>query len=399
MIRHWTIALALAAALAGHASAHAQEAREPRLDAFLQALWPDTAARGITGRTFDASFAGLTLDPRVVAVTTRQPEYGAAFGTYVNQIASPARIDTGARRTAEWSATLDAIEKQYGVDRWVIVALWGIETSYGANTGGFDVIRSLATLALSEYRPAYFREELIAALQVVQEGHVTRDKMQGSWAGAMGHPQFMPSNFLSLAVDFDRDGRKDIWTSVPDVLASIANFLRHWGWKRGLDWGYEVVVPKQFDYRRRRATFAEWRGLGFTRADGRALPSAGEGILFFPSGAAGPAFLVGENFAVLKRYNNSDAFALAVGHLADRMRGSGAIRTPWPKDDRQLSRNERIALQHRLAELGYTVNDFEGRIDFDLRDAVRDEQAKHGAVQDGHPTPALLRQIGVRAPE
>jgi peptidoglycan lytic transglycosylase B len=390
-----TIGWALAAVLATQLPAHAQEPREPRLDAFLQALWPDAAARGITRRTFDSSLAGLTFDPRVIAITTRQPEYGTAVGTYINQMASPARIETGVRRAAEWSPTLDAIEQQYGLDRWVIVALWGIETSFGANTGGFDVIRSLATLALSDYRPAYFRDELLAALQILQDGHVARDKMQGSWAGAMGHPQFMPSNFLTLAVDFDRNGRKDIWGSVPDVLASIANFLKHWGWKRGSGWGYEVVIPKQFDYRRSRATFAEWSGLGLTRADGKPLADAGDAILLFPSGAAGPAFLVGENFSVIKRYNNSDAFALAVGHLADRMRGSGAIRTPWPKDDRQLSRSERIALQRKLAELGYAVNDFEGRIDFDLRDAIRDVQAKHGAVPDGHATPALLRQIGV----
>jgi peptidoglycan lytic transglycosylase B len=358
--------------------AHAQPApdREQRLDAFLRALWPDAAVRGITRTTFDASLAGL------------------AFGTYVNQMASSARIEGGARRAAEWSRTLDAVEQQYGVDRWIIVALWGIETSFGANTGGFDVIRSLATLALSDYRPAYFRDELIAALQILQDGHVARDRMQGSWAGAMGHPQFMPSNFLTLAVDFDGNGRKDIWTSVPDVLASIANYLRHWGWKRGSDWSYEVIVPMGFDYRRSRAAFSQWSELGLTRADGKPLPDAGDAILLFPSGAAGPAFLVGENFSVIKRYNNSDAFALAVGHLADRMRGAGPIRAPWPKDDRQLSRSERIALQRRLAELGHAVNDFEGRIDFDLRDAIRKEQAKHGAVPDGHPTPALLRQIG-----
>jgi peptidoglycan lytic transglycosylase B len=392
------IALALAAALTT-SFAQAQEPQARRLDAVLQALWPDAAARGITRRTFDASFAGLTLDPRVIAVTTRQPEYGAAVGTYLNQMASPARIETGARRAAEWSATLDAIEQQYGVDRWVIVALWGIETSFGANTGGFDVIRSLATLSLSDYRAAYFRDELIAALQILQHGHIARDKMQGSWAGAMGHPQFMPSNFLTLAVDFDRDGRKDIWTSIPDALASIANYLKHWDWKRGLDWGYEVTIPQRFDYRRSRAPFSEWGDLGVKRADGKPLPSTGDAILFFPSGAAGPAFLVSKNFSVIKRYNNSDAFALAAGHLADRMRGAGAIRAPWPKDDRQLSRSERIALQRRLAEVGYAVNDFEGRIDFDLRDAVRDVQAKHGAVPDGHPTPALLRQIGVRRAE
>jgi lytic murein transglycosylase len=260
-----------------------------------------------------------------------------------------------------------AIEQQYGVDRWIIVAIWGIETSFGANNGGFDVIRSLATLTVIGYRPDFFRDELLAALKILQDGHVARDKMLGSWAGAMGQPQFMPSNFGTLAVDFTGDGRKDIWGSPPDVLASIANFLRHWGWKAGEGWGHEVVVPKPFDYRRSRASYSEWAALGVARADGKPLPSAGNAILFFPSGAPGPAFLVGPNFEVIKRYNNSDVFALAVSHLADRARGAAPFRARWPEVDRQLSRAERIALQKRLQELGYTVNDFEGRIDFDLR--------------------------------
>jgi len=198
-------------------------------------------------------------------------------------------------------------------------------------------------------------------------------------------------------VDFDHNGRKDIWGSVPDVLASIANFLKHWGWKAGSAWGHEVVVPQPFDYRRSRATYPEWAALGLTRADGGALPADGQAILFFPSGAPGPAFLVTENFEVIKRYNNSDVFALAVSHLADRARGSGPFRIKWPALDRQLSRGERIALQKRLNELGHKVNDFEGRIDFELRDAIRLVQAQNQMLPDGHPTPALLERIGAVA--
>ncbi len=361
---------------------------------FLDALWPDAAMRGITRKTFDAAFAGFTPDQRVIATTTRQPEYGTAVGTYVNRMASAARIEGAARKAAEWKHTLDAIEKQYGVDRWIILALWGIETSFGTNTGGFDVIRSLATLSLSSYRPDYFRGELIAALKILQGGHIAREKMIGSWAGAMGQPQFMPSNFDTLAVDFSADGRKDIWGTVPDVLASIANYLKHWGWKPGAGWGHEVIVPQGFDYRRSRATYAEWGALGVKRADGKPLPSDGNAILFFPSGAAGPAFLVAENFEVIKRYNNSDVFALAAGHLADRARGSGPIRAAWPASDPQLSRGQRIALQKKLKELGHVVNDLEGRIDFDLRDAIRIEQYKRGMTPDGHPTAALLQRLG-----
>jgi membrane-bound lytic murein transglycosylase B len=376
----------------------AQERPKPRADfsVFVQALWPDASARGITRAKFDAAFAGVTPDPRVLATTRRQPEYNSAIGTYINGIASPVRIKGAIAKAAEWSRTLDAIERQYGVDRWIIMAIWGIETSFGKNAGGFDVIRSLATLASMGYREAYFREELLVALRILQDGHVTRERMIGSWAGAMGQPQFMPSNFIELAVDFDGDGRKDIWTSVPDVLASIANYFKHWGWKTGLDWGYEVKIPTSFDYRRSRAALSQWAALGVTRADGTPLPRSGDAILLFPSGAAGPAFLVTENFSVIKRYNISDSFALAAGQIANRARGLGPILAPWPADDRQLTREQRMALQRRMQELGYAVSDFEGRIDFDLRDAIRLEQEKHGMLPDGQPTLALLEKLAVR---
>jgi lytic murein transglycosylase len=340
------------------------------------------------------ALTGLTIDPRVKAATLRQPEFGRAVGAYVNGIATNQRIATAQAKAAQWTQTLAAVEQQYGVDRWTLLAIWGIETSFGGNNGGFDVIRSLATLTLIGYRPDFFRDELLAALQVLQEGHVARAKMIGSWAGAMGQPQFMPSNFLALAVDFDGDGKKDIWGNVPDVLASIAKYFKHWGWKAGAGWGHEVVVPQGFDYKRSRATYPEWAALGVTRPDGKALPTDGNAIMFFPSGAAGPAFLVGENFEVIKRYNNSDVFALAVSQLADRARGLGPVRAAWPMPDRQLSRLERIALQKRMQALGHPVNDFEGRIDFELRDEIRLEQEKHGLVPDGHPTPELLRKIG-----
>ena len=392
----WFGRLATVAALLLAAPCVAQE--KPKVPAdfapLLRTLWPETSARGITRKTFDSAFAGLTPDARVAALTVRQPEYGAPVGTYINRMASAARIKGAARKAAESSRTLDAVEQQFGVDRWIVVALWGIETAFGTNTGGFDVIRSLATLALSDYRPGYFRDELIAALQILQEGHIARDKMIGSWAGAMGQPQFMPSNFLTLAVDFDRDGRKDIWGSAPDVLASIANFLKHWGWQAGADWGYEVIIPQGFDFVRSRASYPEWAARGVTRADGAPLPAEGKAILFFPSGAAGPAFLAGENFEVIKRYNTSDVFALAAGHLADRARGRGPFRTEWPAHDPQLSRGQRILLQRRLKELGHPVNDFEGRIDFDLRDEIRLEQTEHGMRPDGHPTVELLKRIG-----
>ena len=366
-----------------------------RAIAFVTQLWPDAQRRGIPRATFDAAFADFTPDPRVIAATHREPEYVKPAGAYVESIASKSRIAEGAAKAAQLAATLDAIEKRYGVERWIILALWGIESSFGSGRDRWDVIRSLATLAQARYRHPYFRDELLVALKILQEGHIARDQMVGSWAGAMGQPQFMPSSFYDYAVDFTGDGRRDIWTSVPDVLASIANYMARGGWKPGLPWGFEAVLPKDFDYRHGRATFAEWATLGVRRADGGALPRDGDGFLLFPSGAAGPAFLVSANFNVIKLYNNSDVYALAVGHLADRMRGGAPFRGAWPANDPQLSRDARMALQHKMASLGYPVHDFAGRLDFDQRDAIRDIQAKHGLVPDGHPTPALLDQLGL----
>ena len=362
-------------------------------DTFLTDLWPDAQRQGITRATFDQAFAGFTPDPRIIAATRREPEYGKPIGAYLDGMVSP-RIASGIAKSAQWADVFDAIEKAYGVDRWIILAIWGVETSYGGVKDRWDVIRSLATLAHAQYRHPYFRNELLVALKILQEGHIARDRMLGSWAGAMGQPQFMPRNFFAYAVDFSGDGRRDIWTNVPDVLASIANYLKKEGWQSGLRWGFEVVVPKDFDYRRSRGSFAEWAALGVRRADGGAYPT-GDAVLLFPSGASGPAFLVTKNFSVIKLYNNSDAYALAVAHLADRVHGGGPIRTPWPAEDPQLSRDARVALQRKMASLGYQVRDLHGRIDFELRDAIREVQSKFGMVADGHPTPVLLQRLGV----
>lgn len=367
----------------------------PAFASFLQELWPDARAKGVTRQTFDLAFAGVTPDPRIMPITQRQPEFGRPAGAYIASFVSKTRIDTGIRKAAELAPTLDAIEKRYGVDRFIILAIWGVETSYGAVQNRWDVIRSLATLAQARFRHPYFRDELITALLILQERHIPREAMLGSFAGAMGQPQFMPSSFMQHAVDFSGDSRRDIWTTIPDVLASIANYFQKYGWKSGLTPGFEVTVPAGFDHRQSRGSFADWRVLGLRRADGDAFPAKGDAILFFPSGARGPAFLVTDNFGVIKRYNNSDVYALSVMHLADRMRGQGPIRAEWPAGDRQLSMAERIALQRKFAELGYPVRNFTGHFDFDLRDAIRDVQAKAGLVPDGHPTPALLERVGV----
>jgi len=372
--------------------AHAQT--QQSFAQFAAKLWPDAQAKGVTRATFELAMKGVTPDQRVIAATRRQPEYGKPFGEYVNAVASRGRIARGQRKMKEWAKTFGAVEKKFGVDRFILTALWGIETDYGAEHDHWDVFRSLATLAFVGYRDPYFRNELIVAMKIMQDGRFPRSRMVSSWAGAMGQTQFMPSNIVDYAIDFSGDGKSDIWSNVPDVLASTANYLRKEHWQDGLPWGFEVEVPKGFDMMRSRASFAEWRALGVRRADGQPFPG-GNGVLFFPAGYKGPAFLVTPNYEVLKEYNNSDAYAVGVGHLADRIRGGAPIKAKWPADDRQLSRDARIALQKKLAALGYAVHDFEGHIDFDLRDNIRAEQKKLGFVPDGNPTIALLQRLGV----
>jgi membrane-bound lytic murein transglycosylase B len=371
-------------------------AQEQSFATFVAELWTDAQAKGITRANFDVALKGVTPDQRVIAATQRQPEYGKPVGDYVNAIVSNRRIADAQLKAREWAKTFDAVEKKFQVERWVLLALWGMESDFGTERDRWDVFRSLATLAYVKYRHPYFRNELIVAMGIMQGNQFAREKMVSSWAGAMGQSQFMPSNFVDYAVDFSGDGRIDIWSNVPDVLGSTANYLHKWKWNLALPWGFEVTVPDGFDYMRSRATFAEWETLGVRRTDGKSFPASGQGIIFFPSGANGPGFIVTENFDVLKEYNNSDAYAIAVGHLADRIHGGGLIKTPWPKDDRQLSRDARIALQKKLSELGYKVKDFEGHIDFDLRDNIRAEQKKFGMVPDGNPTAALLEKLGLK---
>ena len=369
-------------------------AQEPFAN-FVNGLWPEAQRKGVTRETFDLAMRGVTPDDRVVAATKKQPEYGKPVGAYINALATRSRVGRGEAKAREWARTLDAVEKKFEVERWVLLALWGMETDYGAAKDRWDVFRSLSTLDYVNYRHPYFRNELFVAMRIMQNGKIPRAQMVSSWAGAMGQTQFMPSNYVDYAIDFSGDGRADIWNNVPDVLGSTANYLHKGGWKHGLAWGYEVIVPPHFDYMQSRGSYEDWRKRGVRRADGKPFPAGGNGILFFPSGAKGPGFIVTPNYDVLKEYNNSDAYAIAVGHLADLLAGGGPFKGAWPADDRPLSRDARIALQKKLAALGYKVTDFEGHVDFDLRDDIRAEQKKFGMVPDGNPTSALLEKLGI----
>src|SRR5580698_1202000 len=370
-------------------------ARSESFDAFVAALWRDAQAQGISRATFDAGLAGVTPDARVTGAMSHAPEYGKPFGVYVNAMVSSSRLGDAARKSTQWADTLRAVEKKFGVPSPILVSIWGIESSFGEAQDHWDVFRSLATLAQAHVQEPFFHDELLSAFRILQTSNIPRRQFLGSYAGAMGQAQFMPSSFLKYAVDFDGDSRADIWTDVPDVLASIANYLQKSGWRSGLPWGFEVIVPPGFNYQTSRGSFADWAKRGFKRADGSEIPINGDAILFFPSGTGGPAFLVTQNFVVLKTYNNSDAYALSVAHLADRLYGLGSIRGIWPANDFQPSRSQRIALQRKLASLGYKVSEFDGHFDFDLRDNIRAMQIKFGMIPDGYPSRTFLDRIGV----
>lgn len=299
--------------------------------AFVAGLWPEARAKGVSRQTFDAAFAGVTPDTDVLARTKKQAEFTKTIGQYLTSAVSEKRISNGTDRYRRWAPWLARAEAKYGVDRYVIMGVWGLETNFGGFAGNDYVVRSLATLAYAHYRGAYFRRELVAALAILQAGHIDPGHMTGSWAGAMGQTQFMPSSFNSYAVDFDGDGRRDIWTSVPDAIGSTANYLRKHGWVAGETWGYEVRLPRDLEATAgARAGFATWAARGVRRADGGAMPEVGTGTLLMPGGRHGPVFLVTPNFRVIKSYNNSVSYALGVALLGDRIAGWGPLSTPWP---------------------------------------------------------------------
>lgn len=380
------------------ATARAADAsHQGSFSAFVAALWPEAQQRGVTRATFESAFAGVTPDPKIIELTRKQSEFVKPIWEYVNGAVTSTRIEQGAEAASRWSSAIAAAESRYGVERSVILGIWGMETNFGSFTGGKDVIRSLATLAHEQYRGEFFRDELLTALVILQQGHVDREDMKGSWAGAMGQTQFMPSSFMKFAVDADGDGHKNIWTSIPDAMASTANYLRQHGWTQGLPWGFEVQLPDGFDWRMQSGSFGAWRNAGLKRADGSAMPRSGEATLFLPAGARGPAFLITSNFAVIKRYNSSDAYAIGVGHLGDRVMGGEAIAARWPVGERQLDRGQRLEVQRQLNRLGFDVGEPDGKLGSKTREAVRNFQQTRGLVPDGYPTVALLEALrGVR---
>lgn len=366
-------------------------------EAFIAGLWPAASARGVSRATFDTAFSGVTLDKSILKLTRKQAEFVKPVWDYLDGAVSSSRIETGKDSAREWSDTLGKAQSQYGVDRNIVLGVWGLETSFGSNSGGRSVIRSLATLAYVKYRGAFFRDELLIALEILEAGHVSPGRMQGSWAGAMGQTQFMPSSFKDYAVDFNGDGRRDIWSSIPDALGSTANYLKQHGWIAGQPWGFEVTVPAgyapaaadQSGYQ----PFARWTQRGFARVNGEAFPGSGEAQLLMLAGLRGPVFLVTPNFKVIKSYNNSTSYALGVALLGDRIGGRGQLEAQWPRGDASLSPPQSLAMQRALAKLGYDVGNLDGKLGDKAREALRDWQAKQGLPADGYPTLRLLQRM------
>lgn len=365
----------------------------PGFDGFLRTLWPMAQARGISRKTFDLAFQGVTPDPSIVALTRKQSEFTAPIWSYLNSAVGGGRISRGREMLEAHASVLAQAESRYGVPKEIILGIWGMETNYGSFKGDKDVIRSLATLANIRYRGDFFRDELLTALELIEKGHVERSELRGSWAGAMGHTQFMPSSYMKYAVDHTGDGHADIWTSSSDAIASTANYLKGYGWTPGLPWGIEVVVPDGFDHSLYRASFSSFRSAGVRRADGGSLPSSGEARLFYPAGHTGPALLLTANFDVIKKYNSSDAYALAVGHLGDRIVGRPALQGDWPVKAPRLDKAGITDVQLRLKGLGLYNHDADGRIGTGTREAVRQYQLRVGLLADGYPTPALLTRM------
>jgi membrane-bound lytic murein transglycosylase B len=367
----------------------------------IDKLWQAAARRGISRSVFHNYTASLTPDLRIMDLLDNQPEFTKSFWDYLDILVTNDRIEQGRALLEKYRGAFDSVERAFGVDRHILAAIWGVETNYGTLIGERSVLRSTATLACIGRRQDYFREEFLSTLEILQRGDMRPDRLVGSWAGAFGPTQFMPTAFKKYAVDFDRDGHRDVVDSVPDVLASTANNLKKDGWATGNTWGYEVVVPTTFNFlladHSRPMSLREWERQGIRRANGQPFPRPDEqAFLLVPAGVQGPGFLMLNNFSVIMKYNPAEAYALAIGHLADRLRGGGPFVQDWPRYERVLSRTERLELQQLLARHGYDVGEPDGLLGLRTRTAIRDFQAKNGRIPDGFASAGVLDQLRAR---
>lgn len=365
-------------------------------DACTKELRAEATANGIATATFESAFTGLVPDPTVFESMENQPEFETPVWEYLGRLVDDRRVNEGRSMLQHWHRPLSLAQRKYGVDRHYLVAVWGVETDYGRIMGRRSLIRSLATLSCAGPRQRYFRGELMATLQILQSGDVRAELLRGSWAGAFGHSQFMPSTFKRAAVDLDGDGRRDIVGSIPDALGSIANYLKEAGWVRGEPWGYEVKLPPGYkgpSGRHNRHDLANWKALGIHRADKKPLTGPDRAALLLPAGTRGPAFLIFQNFHAIHAYNNSESYALAIAHLADRVRGGGPIAGSWPTDDRLLSRAERVELQLWLIERGFYAGAADGILGSRTVEAIKAFQAAAGIAADGFASSRVLKAL------
>ena len=365
-----------------------------------QALRSEAIAAGIDAALFDRVFAGVTPDPAVLKADSSQPEFTRPVWEYLDGAVSSSRIGRGRVLLAQHSLVLERIEQQYGVEAPILVAIWGLESNFGNNIGSHSVIRSLATLAYDGRRQGFWRVQLLAALQILQNGDVSSERMIGSWAGAMGQTQFMPTTYNQHAVDFDGDGKRDLWGSSTDALASAAHYLQASGWQRGQPWGFEVNLPNGFDYALadpdQRRTLAEWAELGVRPLAPTGAAASARASLQLPAGHKGPAFLLLDNFRSILKYNNSTSYALAIGLLADNLLRPSEVKGQWPRGERQLGRSERVELQELLTKAGFDPGPADGIIGANTRKAIRALQLQLNWPADGYPNGELLQQLRAR---
>jgi peptidoglycan lytic transglycosylase B len=364
----------------------------------VAAMWPDAARRGVTQPNFERFTAGLAPDLRIMDLMDSQPEFTKAIWEYLDILVNDNRLAKGREILARYKPQFDAVEKAYGVDRYAIAAIWGIESNYSTQMGDRSVLQSTATLACIGRRQKYFRDEFLSALEILNRGDLRPEQMRGSWAGAFGPTQFMPTAFKRYAVDGDNDGRRDVVDNAADLIASTANNLKKDGWQTGQTWGFEVVVPQGFNYmladRAKAMTIAQWEHLGLKRAGNAPFPHpADKAYLLAPAGAEGPGFLMLQNFRVIMKYNPAEAYALAIGHFADRLRGGAPFIQPWPRQERVLSRAERLELQQLLVQRGFYRGEPDGQLGGQTREALRGFQASIGAPADGFASSDVLERL------
>jgi membrane-bound lytic murein transglycosylase B len=365
------------------------------LQAWIADFRPRALAAGIDGATFDTAFQQAAFDPVVIERDRNQGEFTRTIWDYLDRAVSDLRVTNGQEMLVRHAALLDRIEDTYHVDREVVLAVWGLESSYGAFMGDHHLPSSLASLAYEGRRGAFFEGQLIAALKILQNGDVTPDRMTGSWAGAMGHTQFMPTSYLATAVDFTGDGRRDIWADDPaDALASTAAYLQKAGWVLGRPWGVEITLPANFDFDqsgdRVEKLVADWQAMGVRLAGGGDLPDHGPAKVLLPAGAKGAAFLIFANFRAIEAYNAADAYVIGIGHLADRLRGGPPFKATWPRHLRAMPEGERMELQRLLTAAGFDTGGADGKIGPLTVAAVKAYQRANDLVPDGYASPDIL---------